>query len=73
MLITIVHFRGTEKQAELEDIVAPGWAQLRYPGGAGCYRFSLVHGAMETPRGKRPEWRLSPADLELLRERGDVL
>jgi hypothetical protein len=67
MKIRIVHFGGTEKLTEFEDITSTGWAQLRYPGGAGCWQFSLHHGAIETKRGVAPEWRLHEEDLETLR------
>ena len=67
MKMTIVHFGGTEKVVEFEDILANGWVQVRYPNGAGCYRFALAHGNIEAARGVQPEWRLSDLDLAAMR------
>lgn len=64
MNLTIVHYGGTRKTVELEDITPQGWVQVRYPNGGGCYRFSLVHGRIEVKRGAEPEWSLEPDDLE---------
>lgn len=69
MKLTIVHAGGTTKEVELEDLVqAGGWVQVRYPHGAGCYRFALAPGRIEHKRNEQPLWRLSDADLERMRE-----
>lgn len=67
MKLTILHFGGTRKEVELEDITPTGWVQVRYPNGGGCYRFSLVHGRAEASRGTEPAWSLDPDDLESMR------
>lgn len=49
--------------------IAGVWAQVRWPGGAGAYHFSLKHGWGSTSGGAK-EWRLCPSDLEVLRAAG---
>lgn len=44
-----------------------GWFQVRYPGGAGLWAFSLRHGLMEAKRGEHSQWRIDEAQLEELR------
>lgn len=73
MKLTIIHFGGTRKTVELEDITPQGWVQVRYPNGGGCYRFALAHGNIETKRGVSPEWRLDAADLAQLKEQAVAL
>jgi hypothetical protein len=70
MKVTIVNVgSGALKECLFVDFASRGaWAELRYPGGAGVWSFSLVHGAIESKRGEHPNWRLVEADLEALRE-----
>lgn len=44
-----------------------GWFQIRYPGGAGLWAFSLRHGRMEHKRGEHPSWFIAAAELDRVR------
>jgi hypothetical protein len=43
------------------------WFQVRFPGGAGVYDFSLVHGFGAKVQ-KIQDWHVDPTDLETVRE-----
>lgn len=69
MKVTIVHVGGVEKVVDFESFDAPRpWIRLRYPNGGGLFSFALSHGGIECKRSLTPEWRVSDADLEALRE-----
>lgn len=46
---------------------APGFS-FAIPEGGGLFSFALAHGGIECKRSLTPEWRVSDADLETLRE-----
>lgn len=59
---------GATKVCEFCGFLARGgWFQVRYPGGAGLWAFSLRHGLMEAKRGEHSKWRIDPEQLEELR------
>jgi len=59
---------GATKVCEFCGFLARGgWFQVRYPGGAGLWAFSLRHGLMEAKRGEHAKWRIDAEQLETLR------
>jgi hypothetical protein len=70
MNVTIINNgSGLKKACVFVDLGSRGaWAEVRYPGAAGLFSFSLVHGGIECKRNEHPLWRLADADLIALRE-----
>ncbi len=70
MIIEIVSLGGATKSCEFSGFLhRGGWFQVRYPGGAGLWAFSLRHGKMEAKRGEHAQWRIAkPEQLNELRE-----
>jgi hypothetical protein len=67
--VTIINIgSGATKVCEFCGFLARGgWFQVRYPGGAGLWAFSLRHGNMEAKRGEHAKWKILAEDLEILR------
>lgn len=66
--VDIVSLGGLVKTCDFCGFLAKGgWFQIRYPGGAGLWAFSLRHGKMEAKRHEHSQWSVAPADLETLR------
>lgn len=58
--IKIVSLGGAEKVCRFAGFLSRGgWFQVRYPGGAGLFAFSLRHGRIECKRGEHAKWRVA--------------
>jgi len=68
--IDIISLGGLLKTVQFSGFLhRGGWFQVRYPGGAGLWAFSLRHGNMEAKRGEHPQWRIAkPEQLTEPRE-----
>jgi hypothetical protein len=66
--VDIVSLGGLVKTCDFCGFLGRGgWFQVRYPGGAGLWAFSLRHGKMEAERGEHSQWSVAPAHLEAVR------